>query len=339
MKRVLFTLCLLLSAMLTWAQEQHEAEFFELNTPIPAAESHEYRASSYIKLEPGFSSKPEAGNYVRMKTEETSILMEWYYEIQNDDGSITYQHLMQAANDTTVEDEQVHVLVRINTLYDKAGHVEKSYEYIFERNNKIFWWNNTIGEFTVLYDYGAEEGDSWKIKVGTDSIIMHVDEVEQYEYEGRPMRIMRVSDAGNLFSGTIVCGIGHLSSFFPERLMTRGKNYRVEGIRCFWREGELFFKYGEEDCDAVYKVYHNGLEDHEDDVFAVYPNPTDGVLFVETRHGTSLPTQTYRITNLMGQILMSGQITAETQQIDVSNLQKGMYFITFAGETRKFVVR
>ncbi|MBQ1668787.1 MAG: T9SS type A sorting domain-containing protein, partial [Prevotella sp.] len=110
-------------------------------------------------------------------------------------------------------------------------------------------------------------------------------------------------------------------------------------MRCYWREGELFFKYGEEDCDAVYKVYHNGLEDHEDDVFAVYPNPTDGVLFVETRHGTSLPTQTYRITNLMGQILMSGQITAETQQIDVSNLQKGMYFITFAGETRKFVVR
>jgi hypothetical protein len=41
----------------------------------------------------------------------------------------------------------------------------------------------------------------------------------------------------------------------------------------------------------------------------------------------------------MGQTLMSGQITAETQQIDVSNLQKGMYFITFAGETRKFVVR
>ena len=71
----------------------------------------------------------------------------------------------------------------------------------------------------------------------------------------------------------------------------------------------------------------------------VYPNPTDGVLFVETRHGTSLPDQTYRITNLMGQTLLTGQITAETQQIDVSVLPQGMHFITFAGKTQKFVVR
>ncbi|MBR5726580.1 MAG: T9SS type A sorting domain-containing protein, partial [Muribaculaceae bacterium] len=71
----------------------------------------------------------------------------------------------------------------------------------------------------------------------------------------------------------------------------------------------------------------------------VYPNPTDGVLFVETHGRASLSNQTYRITNLMGQTLMTGAITSETQQIDVSNLPDGMYFIIFAGETRKFVVR
>ncbi len=70
----------------------------------------------------------------------------------------------------------------------------------------------------------------------------------------------------------------------------------------------------------------------------VYPNPANDVLFVETRRATSLPDQTYRIINLMGQTLMSGQITTETQQIDVSDLPDGLYFITFAGETRKFVV-
>jgi hypothetical protein len=70
----------------------------------------------------------------------------------------------------------------------------------------------------------------------------------------------------------------------------------------------------------------------------VYPNPANDVLFVETRRATSLPDQTYRITNLMGQTLMSGQITTETQQIDVTDLPDGLYFITFAGETRKFVV-
>ena len=70
----------------------------------------------------------------------------------------------------------------------------------------------------------------------------------------------------------------------------------------------------------------------------VYPNPTNGVLFVETQNFASLPTQTYRIINLMGQTLMSGQITDETQQIDVSGLPQGMYFISVGDVTQKFVV-
>ena len=73
--------------------------------------------------------------------------------------------------------------------------------------------------------------------------------------------------------------------------------------------------------------------------FSVYPNPANGVLFVQTRHGTSLPDPTYRITNIMGQTLLSGNITDETQQVNLESLPAGMYFITFAGETRKFVVR
>jgi hypothetical protein len=195
-----------------------------------------------------------------------------------------------------------------------------------------------LQEFTVLYDLGAQEGDSWVIKVGTETVTMYVDAVEQYYYDGRLYRMMQVSDAEDLFSGTIVCGIGHLSSFFPERLMTRGKAYRVEGMRCYWRDGELVFKYGEEDCDAVYKDYHFGLDEQEETAFAIYPNPTHGVLFVETQCLASQPTPTYRITNLMGQTLMTGNITAETQQIDVSGLPQGMYFISVGDATSKFIV-
>ena len=72
--------------------------------------------------------------------------------------------------------------------------------------------------------------------------------------------------------------------------------------------------------------------------FAVYPNPTNGVLFVETQNFASLQGQTYQITNLMGQTLMTSQIIAETQQINVANLPKGMYFIDIDGFVQKFVV-
>ena len=267
----------------------------------------------------------------------SSLGSEWYYEILNEDGSITYQHLQYAA-DTTVNDKEVKIIIRTNTLYDKDGHDVVTHEYIYEDFGKVYWWNAALQDFTLLYDLGAQIGDSWVIRVGEESITMHVDAVEQYEYEGTTYRMLRVSDADNLFSGEIMSGIGHLTSFFPERLMTRGKAYRVEGIRCYWRDGELVFKYGDKDCDEVYEELHNGLDEPTGGVFAVYPNPTNNVLVVETRRATSLPDQTYRITNLMGQTLMTGTITSETQQIDVANLPQGMYFISMGDMTRKFVV-
>ena len=266
---------------------------------------------------------------------------EWYYEIQNENGSITYQHL-EYAGDTTINHKEVTIIIRTNTLYDKGEHTETTREYIYEertlRGNKVYWWNKDLQEFTVLYDFGAQEGDSWVIKVGTASLTMHVDAVEQYEYEGRVFRMLQVSDDQDLFGGTIVCGIGHLSSFFPERLMTRGKGYRVEGIRCYWREGELFFKYGNRNCNEVYEEWHNGIEEDgpspDSETFTIYPNPTEGVITI-----SGFPMGEYRIGNMMGQTVLTGNINAENQQIDVSVLPEGLYFITFAGETRKFVVK
>ncbi len=264
---------------------------------------------------------------------------EWYYEILGDDGSITYQYL-EYASDTTVNHKTVVVIIRTNTLYDKEGSTETSREYLYEEDGVVYWWNPTLGEFTTLYNFRAEEGDEWEIKVGEESLTMHVDEVLDYEYEGQIYRMLRVSDPEDLFSGDIICEIGHMTSFFPERLMTRGKDYQVEGIRCFWQFGQLVFKQGDMGCDEVHSGHYWAVDEQPDDAaFGVYPNPTDGVLVVETVCTPSLPTRTYRITNLMGQTVLTGSLTAESQQIDVSGLPQGMYFISVGDVIQKFVVR
>jgi hypothetical protein len=41
----------------------------------------------------------------------------------------------------------------------------------------------------------------------------------------------------------------------------------------------------------------------------------------------------------MGQTLLQGAITAETQQIDISSLRAGMYFISVGEQSKKFVVK
>ena len=73
----------------------------------------------------------------------------------------------------------------------------------------------------------------------------------------------------------------------------------------------------------------------------VYPNPTNGILFVQTVCTPSLPAETeYCIVNLTGQILLQGNITDEILQINVSGLAEGMYFVRIQGEigttTKKF---
>jgi hypothetical protein len=61
-------------------------------------------------------------------------------------------------------------------------------------------------------------------------------------------------------------------------------------------------------------------------------------LFVETLRATSLQAETeYIITNLTGQTLLSGHITDETQQIDVTGLAEGMYFVRIQNNSKTII--
>ena len=194
-----------------------------------------------------------------------------------------------------------------------------------------------MGEFTTLYDFGAEVGDEWEIKVGTQTIPVHVDAAQTVTYKSQEYKMLSISDPDDIFTGDIICGIGHLTSFFPEKLMNKG--YRVEGIRCFWQDGELIYQNGDQDCDEIYEQHHLGVDEIDNENgFVIYPNPTNDVLFVKTCHSASLQSE-YRITNIMGQTLMIGEITSENQMIDVSSLTKGIYFITINNESQKFVIK
>ena len=72
------------------------------------------------------------------------------------------------------------------------------------------------------------------------------------------------------------------------------------------------------------------------DGMRVYPNPTEGIITVYKSEFRIMNSE-FRITNVMGQTLITGQVAGESQQIDVSGLPKGLYFISIDGMTRKFV--
>lgn len=253
---------------------------------------------------------------------------EWYYEIKHLTGEITYQHLEYTA-DTAINSKRVKIITATNTMYDKSTWTDV--EYIYEDGDRIYWWNRDLEDFTLLYDFGAEVGDEWEINGGWFTIIVHVDGVDETTIQGKTYRVLHVTDPNyQLFTGDIICGIGHQKSFFP--LSPIAKDYYINGLRCFWQDGELLLTMGEEDCDTVYYEIH-GVEEGDDAGFLVYPNPVNDMLFVESASGTA-----YRITNLLGQTLKSGHITADLQQIDIHDLTEGVYFIT-VGEITKVLLK
>lgn len=242
---------------------------------------------------------------------------EWYYEIQNENGSITYQHLEYVA-DTTVNQKKVAIIIRTNTLYDKGRHETITHEYLYGEGSKIFWWNKTLNEFTVLYDFGVEASDTWEIKVGTNVLVVRVDEVGELEYNGRSFRTMNVSDEDHLFDGTIVCSVGHLFSFFPEKLMIKSSDYRVEGIRCYWEKGELLFALGGKDCDEVYEQLHHGLDETKQAGIVFYPNPASNKVHIE-----GAEVEEVQVYNVFGQLLKTGR----GNEISVEDMSKGVYLL------------
>ena len=263
---------------------------------------------------------------------EMNLEGEWYYEIKNDDGSITYQYL-QCEGDTTINNERPKIIVRTNTIYDKDKKTEVTHEYVYENNGIVYWWNKELQQFTTLYDLTAEEGDEWEIKVGTETLLMHVDGVEAYEHDGETYKMLHVSDAGQIFTGDIVVGIGHLTSFFPERLMNKNKDFRVDGLRCYWVGDALLYHQGDEECDVIYSNFH-GVDEINTEGFLVYPNPAKDVLTIH-HSAFRIPHSEFRITNLLGQTLMTGTLSEGT--IDVSDLPKGMYFVAINNQSLKFV--
>lgn len=131
---------------------------------------------------------------------------------------------------------------------------------------------------------------------------------------------------------------------------TPGIEY-ISGLSLMWDLFEFPFPISnkveqlimDEDGDYYSLDFHYsstvGIDESTAGMFGVYPNPAKDFLVLETQDFASLQFQTYRISNMMGQMLLQAQIMDETQQIDVSGLAEGMYFVTVGEVTRKIVVR
>lgn len=259
---------------------------------------------------------------------------EWYYEITDVNGNIAYQHLSHEG-DSTINGKKVKIIVKTNTLYDLMKEEQTTHEYIYEENNRVYWWNKTMQEFTVLYDFGANVGDEWTITAGENSVTVHVDEIDYYTKNARWFKVLDISDEDDIFTGTIACSVGHLTSFFPERLLNNEKDFTVDGIRCYWNGDILLLKEGDVDCDYIYNIIHD-VDEVDALALSIYPNPAKDVIYIyNSPVEMQFIASQIQIMNLNGQLM---EINVKDNQIDISHLPAGIYLLKIGDYYEKIVI-
>lgn len=75
-----------------------------------------------------------------------------------------------------------------------------------------------------------------------------------------------------------------------------------------------------------------GIEENQTDTFKIYPNPTKGLVFISSKTENVVSVKVF---DILGKNVL--QQKGNIQQLDISNLQNGMYFLRIATDSGYFV--
>ena len=155
---------------------------------------------------------------------------------------------MAVEGDTLIQGHQCSVITRQYL----GGNGDK--QYVYEENNKVYWYNATLDAFTTLYDFDAEEGESWIYHIDSCSYEVTVQSVEQVTWGGRTYRVQNIASVEGEFYGRIIEGIGSVMGLFPYPYVCVGDIYcgpYPDYLRCYLVDGEMLYHEGDLECDAV----------------------------------------------------------------------------------------
>lgn len=231
----------------------------------------------------------------------------WHYTETDWRGQEVSYSWLQSEKDTVVLGQSCRKVVgRGNICAWKS-------DYIFDRNDSVFFFNNAMQRFNLLYDFSASIGDSWVIYLGhNDSISLIVDSIGSIVVDSITLKILYTRDIiGSIdvaFGGKHIQRIGG-AYLFP---MGMACDPGPGDLRCY-QDSEIFYKESQYDCEYV------SIEIINDERLSVYPNPVEKTLYIESAENVI----NVAVFSINGQNVLN----TNQKEIDVSILTKGIYVL------------
>lgn len=199
----------------------------------------------------------------------------------------------------------------------------------YEDSNIVYWYN--MNQFTVLYDFNKNTGESWITMFDTCSLLVTVDSTGFDTINGFILKALYVSSDNWAFNGKILEHIGHLGHPNPNvDLHCYGIIADVNfynGLRCYEDSILGFHSFGiAPSCEHT----TTGIDQVESPFgFLVFPNPTTDKLNIQSKLNQQFH---FSIYNSVGQLIQQGITESNETTIYLNNLPNGLYSIALSAK-------
>ncbi|MBI1306998.1 MAG: hypothetical protein GC181_10390 [Bacteroidetes bacterium] len=241
-------------------------------------------------------------------------------------------NILTIVDTATIMDKQVSVLIRNYTTCD----LRPDTEYFYKHNDSLLYWEQEAKEFRVLYNFGAQPGDTFEFKtwkgINHDSSRIVVDSIGWFLFDTLKLKkyYVRLESwnhfSGNWYNGShiIIEDIGCLSNLFLLAENGGCDVVQCTQLRCFTIPGKPTISFVNGECILdVRKIKAESIE--------IYPNPAVEKLSIRFPIDQ---TETIIIRNATGKVIKSVRskditdFESEEFCISVSDLSPGIYHLS-----------
>jgi hypothetical protein len=139
-----------------------------------------------------------------------------------------------------------------------------------------------------------------------------------------------------LFLGLFLAGWGYSQSASPSVIASYGDHINAGAFQLDYTVGEVIIETVYGDSLTMTQGFHqpnlqliSGIDELPELSVKVYPNPTAGLVQIQTASET--PSLSWQLTNTKGQVLLQSKTatTSPSETLDLANFPAGTYWLSF----------
>ncbi|KAF0204522.1 MAG: hypothetical protein FD170_427 [Bacteroidetes bacterium] len=258
----------------------------------------------------------------------------WHYDWS---GTIPGFDKIEYIGDTIIQNKSCQKLMISSYMFAPAelgGELVDSWtsqKFTYSNGDTVFYLVND--NFQILYNFGAQVGDTWEPGVDTNEfscgksyvevVSTGSDEINGEIYEWLQVTTLPNSSVG--FEGKIYKRFGVIGDYlFPTPrncdpdIIVEFFNY---SFMCFQDDSFPLYNVTNKDCDYLLSTDEFEIK-YPEKIVSIYPNPASDILSIGVLKPDCKITNVV-VTDMQGRVLKN----VNELQIDISDMAKGIYFI------------